>query len=94
MPHCLQLVYDFHACRGSWKAAAEAQYRLAELLRGQQDKHRSSAELLQQRAAALGKGLPGRTGGDLNGPSQMGASQYCHDASSPAWWLQAVPSTP
>ena len=58
MSHYLQLVYDFHACRGSWKAAAEAQYRLAELLRGQQDKHRGSAELLQQRAVALGEGLP------------------------------------
>ena len=59
MSPCLQLVYDYHACRGSWKAAAEAQYRLAELLRGQQERHCGSAELLQQRAAALGEGLPG-----------------------------------
>ena len=62
MSSCLQVVYDFNACRGSWKAAAEAQYRLAELLRGQQERHCGSAELLQQRAAALGEGLPGTLG--------------------------------
>ena len=63
MSPCPQLVYDYHACRGSWKAAAEAQYRLAELLRGQQERRCGSAELLQQRAAALGGGLPDTRGG-------------------------------